>query len=283
VLGFREEGQHRLVDLDECPVLSSEIVAAFPALRRLAALLATDTQSISVAVTRLDHGLDVVITSGRKLIGADLATRLAAEAETARLVRLIVDSESIVERGKPVLTLGGVPLELPTGIFLQAVPEAERAMTRLILDALPKKPKRIVDLFSGIGTFTFPLARQAPVLAVDGDKRAIAALAHAAKRAPGTRPIETRVRDLFREPLSRKELEPFDVAVFDPPRAGAAAQAEMLAKSQVPLVIAVSCSPATLARDVRTLVDGGYRLGRVTPIDQFVASPHIEAVAVLRR
>jgi 23S rRNA (uracil1939-C5)-methyltransferase len=155
-------------------------------------------------------------------------------------------------------------------------------MTRLVTAAVGEA-KRVVDLFCGMGTFTFPLAQRASVLAVDGDKVAIAALDNAAMRTPGLKPIETKLRDLFREPLSVKELQPFEAAVFDPPRAGAATQATALAASGVKTVAAVSCNPATLARDARILIDGGFKLERVTPIDQFLYSPHIEAVAVLRR
>ena len=121
------------------------------------------------------------------------------------------------------------------------------------------------------------------MLAVDGDKQAIEALANAAKRTPGLKPIETKSRDLFREPLSGKELESFDAVVFDPPRAGAAAQASALAASKVQMVVAVSCNPATLARDARILIDGGYRLTRVLPVDQFLFSAEIEVVATFER
>ena len=145
------------------------------------------------------------------------------------------------------------------------------------------RTKRVADLFCGIGTWTFPIAQRARVLAVDGDDAAIAALSAAARNAQGLKPIEVLRRDLFREPLSARELKGFDAVVFDPPRAGAKAQAEQLARGEVPVVVAVSCDPGTLARDLRILVDSGYRLDAVTPIDQFEFSAHVEAVAVLRR
>jgi 23S rRNA (uracil1939-C5)-methyltransferase len=143
--------------------------------------------------------------------------------------------------------------------------------------------RRVADLFCGVGAFTFDLARRARVLALDRDQAAIAALAAGARRAQGLRPIEARVRDLFRAPLSVKELEGFDAVIFDPPRAGARSQAQQLARSQVPTIVAVSCDPGTLARDARLLVDGGYAIESVTPIDQFVFSAHVETVAVFRR
>jgi 23S rRNA (uracil1939-C5)-methyltransferase len=155
-------------------------------------------------------------------------------------------------------------------------------MVRLAL-AATSGARRVADLFCGVGAFTFPLARTAPVLAVDSDADAVAALGAAARHARGLQPIETRVRDLFRMPLSARELGGFDAVVFDPARSGAQAQAEQLARSKVGCVVAVSCNPATLARDVRALLDGGYALESVAPIDQFLYSPHVEAVAILRR
>jgi 23S rRNA (uracil1939-C5)-methyltransferase len=282
-IGFREEGQHKLVDLKECPVLDPAIVTAVEKLREIARLAMPEGQGGRLVVTRLDRGLDVSFDNGVKDLAPQVRAELAALAQGANIIRLNVAGELISLGGTPTITIGGVAVEPVPGAFLQAVPEAESLLIEHVLAALPRKPKRIADLFSGIGTFTFALARRAAVTAFDGDKRAIGALIAAAKHAQGLKPIEARVRDLFREPLSARELDPFDAVVLDPPRAGAAAQAERLAKSKVPIVIAVSCNPATLARDARTLIDGGYTLGPVIPIDQFLFAPHVEAVTVLSR
>lgn len=284
LLGFREEGQHRLVDLSECLILDPQIVRALPALRALAGLLLASAKSTGprVTVTKLDQGLDANFDCDRSAISAETLQRAATLARQAGIVRLSAGGDPIMSEGQPTLTIGGVAITPQPGLFLQAVPEAEAAMIELVLAGLPKV-KAVADLFAGTGTFTFALARRARVTAVDGDKCAIATLATAARQAQGLKPIDSKVRDLFREPLSPRELEPFEAVVLDPPRAGAQAQSERLARSKVGTVVAVSCNPATLARDVRILVDGGYRVHSVTPIDQFVYSPHIEAVAVLRR
>jgi 23S rRNA (uracil1939-C5)-methyltransferase len=167
-------------------------------------------------------------------------------------------------------------------VFLQASPAAEHLMIDLVTAAVGKA-KAVADLFSGVGTFALPLSRRARILAIDNDAAALGALDKAARNRQGLKPIEIRTRDLMREPLARKELEPFDAVVFDPPRAGAEAQAAMLAKSAIATVVAVSCNPTTLARDAGILLDGGYELKEVTPIDQFLYSNHLEAVAVFRR
>lgn len=281
-LGFRQEAQHRLVDLAECVILDPAIVAAMPALRELAGhILPRDGAGARLIVTRLDTGLDVAFETDAK-VSAEALQHVARLATRAGIARLSIGGDVIMSGQAPTLALGPANVAPPAGIFLQAVPESERVMTDLILAAIPKV-KQVADLFCGLGTFTFALARRARVLAADGDKRAIAALATAAKGAQGVKPITAMVRDLFREPLAAREMEGIDAVVFDPPRAGAQAQCERLAKSKVKTVVAVSCNPATLARDARILIDGGYRLDQVTPIDQFIYSPHIEVVAILRR
>jgi 23S rRNA (uracil1939-C5)-methyltransferase len=281
-LGFREAGAHTLVDLDECPVLERTIVTALGPLRQIARAALPDRASGRLIATCTSSGLDVAIECGKVEIAPEQKQHLACLAEAARLTRLTLDGETISSLGRPTVSFGAAAIEVEPAMFLQAVPEAEQIMSALILDAVGRA-RTVVDLFSGAGTFTFPLAARARVLAVDGDRKAIAALKRAAGQTSGLKPIETKVRDLFHEPLSRTELAPFDAAVFDPPRAGAKAQAEALARSQVPTVVAVSCNPATLARDARLLVDGGYGIERIVPIDQFLFTPHVEAVAVFRR
>lgn len=283
IIGFREEGQHTLVDLAECPVLDPSIVAAVPGLRGIARRVMAERAAGRLVVTRLDHGLDVSFDNGRRDLKPDERAAVGALAQKMGLARLTVGGELIVAAGRPVATIAGVEVEIAPGLFLQAVPQAERLLAELCVGALAKSSKSAVDLFSGAGTLTLPLARRVAVTAYDSDRRAIAALQGAVRHAQALKPVTAQVRDLFRDPLSARELAAFDVVVFDPPRAGAAEQAERLAASKVPVVVAVSCNPATLARDARVLIDGGYRMGRVTPIDQFLYSPHIEAVAVFRR
>lgn len=282
VLGFYEAKGIDIVDLQECPVTASAIVRALPGLRRLVEPLMSRRAPGRVVVTLAANGLDVAIEDVPGNPSPELREFLAREATALKLARLTLAGDTLYQATVPAVRFGSANVVLPARSFLQAAPAAETEMVRLVTQAVGES-KRVVDLFCGMGTFTFPLAQRAPVLAVDGDKAAITALANAANRTPGLKPIETKLRDLFREPLSVKELQGFDAAVFDPPRAGAATQAAALAASGVKTIAAVSCNPATLARDARILIDGGFKLERVTPIDQFLYSPHIEAVAVFRR
>jgi 23S rRNA (uracil1939-C5)-methyltransferase len=282
-LGFHESKGIEIVDLQECPVTASAIVRALPGLRRLVEPLMSRRAPGRVVVTLAANGLDVAIEDVPGNPSADVREWLAREAAALKLARLTLSGDALYRATVPAVRFGTANVALPPRAFLQAAPVAEAEMVRLVTAAVGDA-KRVVDLFCGLGTFTFPLAQRAAVLAVDGDKQAIAALQDAAKHTPGLKPIDTKVRDLFREPLALKELQPFQAAVFDPPRAGAATQATALAAAcGIKTVAAVSCNPATLARDARILIDGGFKLERVTPIDQFLYSPHIEAVAVFRR
>lgn len=280
VLGYHRRKSHDVFGLEECPVLNPAIVDQFAALRSLVAALAAE--DVRLAVLATPAGLDIAIDM-EKPAPAPAVTRLVqTAAPLSRIARVALNGEVAFERTRPWLDVDGAVAMPPPGAFVQAVAEAEQMMAETILAAIPKA-KQIADLFCGIGTFTLRFARRARVLAIDADRRSVLALGEAARQAQGLKPIETRVRDLFRDPLSTRELEGFDAVVFDPPYAGAKAQAEALARIKVPTIAAVSCNPATLARDLRILVDGGYRIERVTPIDQFVYSAHVETVAILRR
>jgi 23S rRNA (uracil1939-C5)-methyltransferase len=288
VLGYHRRKSAGLVDLEECPVLVEDLAAGLPALRAAAALIPAPEMRLSVLAT--PAGLDVAADTGGRRPDRGAIAELGRVASRHRIVRLSIDGEPVIERERPALRMGEVDVSVPPGAFVQAVQQSEDLMRGLVAAALFEgagkpagRPKLVADLFCGVGTFTFALARHARVTALDNDAAAIAALSAAARHAQGLKPIEARVRDLFREPLSPRELEPFDAAVFDPPRAGAQKQAFELARSKVATVVAVSCDPGTLARDLRLLADGGYAIASVTPIDQFVFSAHVEAVAVLRR
>ena len=286
-LGYLARASHDLCDVTACPVLAPQIEVALPRLKDICGRLLTGSKppELRITVTWAKHGLDVTINGAVSRLGAQNRIEIIGLAQQARIQRLLIDGEAVLAGPSPVIGLTSVDVALPETAFLQAVPQAEAELVRLVVDAMPALTKKaaVADLFCGLGTFTFALARSARVAAFDGDGAAVAALAQAARHLQGAKPIEARRRDLFREPLSLRELQGFAAVVLDPPRAGAAAQVAELAKSSVDRVVMVSCNPATLARDCRILIDGGYHLGLVTPIDQFLYSAHVEAVAVLTK
>lgn len=280
-LGYRRARSHALVEIEECPVLIPRVVAALPSLRELLAPLAPAKGEARIGITDTEAGLDLVVEGAASLGPAALA-QIAARAVALPIARLCIGREVVALRAQPTIRFGRAEVKLPPGAFLQASLGAEAALVELVREGV-KGAKRIADLFAGLGTFAFALAEQAKVDAFEQDDAALEALAEAARNTQGLKPIRTFARDLFRNPLAPTELKIYDAVVFDPPRAGAKAQSQALAASRVPRIVAVSCNPATLARDLRILLDGGYRLARIVPVDQFRFSAQIEAVAHLTR
>lgn len=272
--GFMRLRSHQLEDIDHCPILVPSLAPAFDISRAVAALAG----DCDVAVTASENGLDVMVRAARQVNGL----KLAPLVQRFSLARLSLNGEPVLEALPPLVSMGRCQVKLPVASFLQATEQGEQVLSRLVGDHL-KKARKIADLFCGIGPFAFRLAEKAGILAVDSDRAGLAALEEGARRTQGLKPITAQRRDLFREPLIARELNAFDGVVFDPPRAGAEAQARELAKSSVKRVVAVSCDATTFARDASILVAGGYRLGAVTPVDQFVWSPHTEIVGTFER
>jgi len=279
-VGFAAYRAHHVVPIDRCPVLAPELAGAVEAAWAIAEPLRTARKPLDIQVTGSDEGLDVDVRGSGPLLPA-LIAELAQVAHKHRLARLTRHGELIAQRVAPTLRIGRARLKLPPGAFLQATAEGEATLARLVA-AHVGDARNIADLFAGLGPFALRLAEHARITAADTDAEAVAALRQAAA-TPGLKPIAAEQRDLFRRPLIASELARFDAVIFDPPRQGAEAQARTLAGSKVPVVVAVSCNPATFARDAKVLVDGGYRLAAVTPVDQFRYTAHVEIVACFRR
>ncbi|MCE9649691.1 MAG: class I SAM-dependent RNA methyltransferase [Parvibaculum sp.] len=284
-IGYYMRASHTIMAAQECPLVVPEIENALEKLAFLVEPGLSRKGRASLAVTATQEGLDVAVSGGKEAPDGPLRAELAKRAASIDLARLTWESDILAERRAPTVMFSGLRVAPPPGAFLQATAEGEAVLVRLVLDGVGDA-KRVVDLFAGCGTFTAALAKRSSVLAVEGEAKPLAALDRALRQQGpglGLKPVECVTRDLFRRPVHASELLKTDAVIFDPPRAGAAAQCEMLAKSGVPTVVGVSCNPATFARDARTLIDGGYALTRVTPVDQFLWSPHIELVGIFRK
>ncbi|WP_439873115.1 class I SAM-dependent RNA methyltransferase [Rhizobium leguminosarum] len=282
LVGFNQAESHHIVAIEECPISSAGIIARLPAIRAIAASLATSAEPFRVAVLETLSGLDISVDEVKKLSDPQRRKAIETALGLRGIARVSLNGEILVEPSKPMVEFGGVQVSPPPGSFTQATKPAEEAMAELVI-AHAGKAKRIADLFAGSGTFSLRLARIGRVHAVEAEAKALAALDHAARNTQGLKPVTVEKRDLFRRPLMTQEFKPYDAVVFDPPRAGAEFQCQELARSGVKKIVAVSCNPLTLARDLAILVEGGYRITQVTPIDQFLWSPHVEAVATLEK
>lgn len=283
IVGFNARASHQVIDLQVCPVVLPKIEALIAPLRDWAmlALRTGDTADIHVAMT--DSGLDVLLRTVARIggKGRDALISLMATQDLARVSRAHPrqDGIEILAEARPArLVFGDVPVSLSPGGFSQATADGEAVLTSFVLDAA-KGAQTAADLYCGVGAFALPLAKAGcRVYAADIDKAAIANLAEAG-RAAGLNTLRTQQRNLKRKPALADDLHGGDLVIFDPPRAGAKNQAIEIGASRVPRVIAVSCNPGTFARDARILVDAGYRLSRIQPVDQFLWSPHLELAA----
>lgn len=276
-VGFTAPRAHHIVAIDECPILAPGLGGALRAAWAIAEMLKPAGKPLDIQATATHSGLDIDVR-GSGALNAERLTELARIAEAQSLARLTRHGELVAQRTQPLLQVGRAYVPLPPGAFLQATAEGEKTLARLVVKHIGKA-KRVADLFAGIGTFALRLAETVRVSAADSDAGMIKALERGASTASGLKPVEAQTRDLFRRPFMASELKALDAVVFDPPRQGAEAQARELAKSAVPVVVAVSCDAATFTRDVKILIDGGYKLAAVTPVDQFRYSHHVEIVA----
>jgi 23S rRNA (uracil1939-C5)-methyltransferase len=292
-VGFHAGGSHRVVDMTMCPAIEPMLFAFVAPLREFLAGALAPAARAEAEVQVVDGALDVVLRLPG-VLDQRMRERLVAFGRDAGLARIgwqplakgrratAEPPETVAEFSPVRAVFGGIPVALPPLAFLQASAAGERALVAAVTAALADGI-RVADLYAGAGTFTLPLARTRHVAAFDGAADLIAAL-DAAARSGGLGPrVMAAARDLERRPLSVRELAAYDAVVFDPPRGGAEAQARELARSEVEMVVAVSCNPATFARDARILIDGGYEIGPVMPIDQFRWTRHVEVVAAFRR
>ncbi|THD49373.1 MAG: class I SAM-dependent RNA methyltransferase, partial [Bradyrhizobium sp.] len=276
-VGFSAANSHDIVPIDRCPILDPGLSGALDAAWAIAEPLKPTGKPLDIQFTATDGGLDVDVRGSGPLPSAMIAT-LSRVAEQHGLARLTRHGELVLMRTPPTIEIGTAQVTLPPGAFLQATVAGEQALAALVSEHC-QRAKHIAELFCGVGPFALRLAAKSRIAAFDSDAGAVGALQKAATSTSGLKPIKAETRDLFRRPLMPQELRDYDAVVFDPPRQGAQAQASQLATSKIPVVVAVSCNVATFARDARVLIDGGYKIEGVTPVDQFRHTPHVELVA----
>jgi 23S rRNA (uracil1939-C5)-methyltransferase len=286
VLGYREGGATRIVDLAECPVLDPALAALIAPLRQFVAAHGPKAM-VGIDLTLADQGVDASF-SQFPLEGLGPTEAALDFAREQGLARLSFDSgygpETMWEPEPVTVTLGGVPVGLPPGAFLQATQDAEQ---RMAADAAVwlGDARMLADLFAGLGTFAFALRAKGnerrKVLAVEAEQAAYLACKAAGARAGGQ--VLALHRDLFRNPLQPAELNRFDAVLLDPPRAGARAQIAEIAASTLARVAYVSCNPSSWARDAAVLAGAGFRLTKLRPVGQFRWSTHVELVSYFER
>ncbi|HEX4194931.1 MAG TPA: class I SAM-dependent RNA methyltransferase, partial [Stellaceae bacterium] len=285
-LGYFRRRTHRVTEIRACLVADPAVMALRDKLAPLLVPIVTEGKDADIFIQMVGGRFELAITGpvGRKgkpdLPVREAIAELALKADINRISWRgrergeRDDIEVMIERNRLIAKFGALDVALPPLAFLQPTASGEAALVEAVMELLPASGK-FADLFAGSGTFSGPMLARGAVDAYESVAPAIRAL----EKAKGTLPLKAFRRDLDREPLKREEANRYDAIIFDPPRAGAASQAKALAAAKTPVLVAVSCNPATFARDARMLVDGGYRLDSVKVIDQFTWSHHVELVA----
>ncbi|MEN8831942.1 MAG: class I SAM-dependent RNA methyltransferase [Pacificibacter sp.] len=281
LVGLHGRASGTLVPVPNCILMTPKIMDGMPALEALVQVGGSRRGEMAMTVTDSDAGLDISVVDGKEL-DMEMRSELAAVVREHGVIRLSWNGDEVVQETRPYLTFGRARLVPPPGAFLQATRHGEQSLVALMKDAVAGA-ERVVDLFAGCGTFALPMSEFAEVLAVEGEGAMLESLSDAWKTASGLKPVTVATRDLFRQPLLPDELNKFDAAIIDPPRAGALAQVGELAKSNIASIGFVSCNPVTFARDAKTLIDSGFEVEWLQVVDQFRWSPHVEIAAKFSR
>jgi len=281
LVGFHMKSSDTIIAIPRCTVLSQALLDIVPVLESLTVEGGTRKGEMRFAVTETMTGVDIKAEGGKPADGA-LLSKLAQMSGQPGVARLTWGDEPVAAQHTPVLEFGGHKVTPPAGAFLQATKQGEESLVSAVTETI-LGAKKVLDLFSGCGTFSLPAAQNAEVHAVESDKEMIASLTQAWRMADGMRALTAEARDLFRRPLLPDELNRFDAIIIDPPRAGAEAQIIEISKSDVKTVAMVSCNPVSFARDAEILLQAGFVIRNLKVVDQFRWSSHVEISAGFHR
>ena len=289
VLGFNQRGSNQIIDLTTCTIADPAIRNLLQPIRELLAGMLKPKQLCDVELVAAENGPDMLL-AGKINLSAPRRTALVDFAGQHGLSRISLqkdqwsEPEVIVQFDMPEVHFDKVPANPPPGAFLQPSAAGELALRQAVQQMIPPGTMHITELYAGCGAFGLPLAAAGyRVAAFEGNEFMVRSMTQTAGRNSLGGRISGQVRDLVRQPLMPGELAETDLVLLDPPRNGAGIQIELLADSKVNAIIYVSCSPASFARDGAELAEAGFALTHITPIDQFVHTPHLELVGLFLR
>ncbi len=277
-VGYMAQKSHQIIPIQECQIISSGLFQTIPFIKMISPLIGSRTALLKWHITECENGLDIVVENS-KAIEPSISAQIAEISSQYQIRRLILGSDMIYYDSPPLVEMSGQMIEIPPHPFLQASIECENWLREWSHQTL-HSARKVVDLFAGIGTFSYGLSAQAN--AFEGNEKLVKMMQNNIDRLQ-LHHLESSVRDLFRDPLNKNELDQFDAAIIDPPRAGAKAQIVNLAKSNLANIVYISCAPESFARDAKCLLDAGWKINRLNIIDQFRFSDHIEIFASFER
>ncbi len=279
LIGFHERKSANIRDVPDCLLINEDVRRIMEAFRPFVPQLVGDGQKLDILIQCVDGASEIALT-GKLAPGWEAQMALADALRVCNLARISIRArdyeayELLLEAKAFYKRFDSLLVKLAPGAFLQPSEEGERALVDCVIEGAGDAPC-VADLFCGNGTFTGPLMNGRKIIAADFAEDAIAGLKNSG--------IDARVRNLFKEPMSAKELAGVNCVILDPPRAGASAQVRELADSDIEKIVYVSCNPQSFARDACALRDGGYVLEKLIMVDQFVWSTHTELVGIFAK
>lgn len=281
IVGFFKKGSHELVSTEQCKLVDPRIISKYPLFREITKIGATRKSVINIVTTLTSSGLDLNVLNG-KILDVKTKGQISVLSETFKIARITWNGDLLSQFSPPTIIFDKLVVTIEPETFLQATEQGQEALIKNVLDSV-KGASNVVDLFSGCGTFSLPIAKYAKILAVDKSENMLSVIKNAWRKNHGLKEIVCRAQDLFKNPILKDELKLFDTVIIDPPRSGAEVQINEIATSSITRVSSVSCNPKTFSRDARILIDNGFTLDWVQPIDQFLWSSHIEIVSQFSR
>lgn len=281
IVGFFKKGSHELVSTEQCKLVDPRIISKYPLFREITKIGATRKSVINIVTTLTSSGLDLNVLNG-KILDVKTKGQISVLCETFKIARITWNGDLLSQFSPPTIIFDKLVVTIEPETFLQATEQGQEALIKNVLDSV-KGASNVVDLFSGCGTFSLPIAKYAKILAVDKSENMLSVIKNAWRKNHGLKEIVCRAQDLFKNPILKDELKLFDTVIIDPPRSGAEVQINEIATSSITRVSSVSCNPKTFSRDARVLIDSGFALDWVQPIDQFLWSSHIEIVSQFSR
>ena len=290
-LGFFAENSHNLVEISNCLMLEKELSDLIPALQDLLNYLPLGVVT-QISAVKFDNGIGITIHSDKLHLNEELTTKLLALSKNNKVISLAKASSDndinlIYQITSPQLILNEINIDLPHNIFLQATKSGQETLIKIITDFTKTKPiKKIIDLYCGVGTYSFALHNLDEIDTIDafeGSKIMVKSINRNSSKNNLSHKIKAVCQDLVKQPLKIEELKKYDLAIINPPRNGAKAQIEILAKSAIKNIIVVSCNPNSFMEDAKILVENGYKINKISAIDQFYYSPHLELIAIFNK
>lgn len=287
-VGFFAKASKDIVEIDQCYVANPNISKLISPIKDFLVTF-ENTLVKQVTITEYDNSLDLIFDVKRELNFAQITklTELAKALQVNVSYRLDNKIVQVIILKNNQISYPNFKIELDGEIFIQATKIGANKIQDIIIEFIKNKFDKkinIVDIYSGFGSYSFAVADYAKeITAYEGSEKMVELIKKNALKNSLNSKINSIARDLISYPVNFIEFKNIDLAIINPPRNGAGPQTDQIAKSALKNLIYVSCNPESFVRDARILLKNNFKIAKITAIDQFYSTPHLELVATFER